>query len=124
MNKQVYVQQVADWARIRGYTDILANVDGYAKPKAYGRQQDGESFVPDVTGKQFDQKSYFEVVLKTNDTDYLIAKLKLLYQLATRNGGQLFLMVPKGHSLFAKAIASNSRVPAEIIVLPERKKIS
>jgi len=122
MSKQAYIQKVVDWARIRGYTDIKANAEGYLMPGTYGRQQDGEAFVPDVTGQQFDQKSYFEVVLKTKDTEYLTVKLKLLHQLAQLNGGQLFLMTLKGHSLFAKAIADTSRVKAEIVVLSEMKK--
>jgi hypothetical protein len=122
MNKEAYIQQVADWARIRGYTDIKANAEGYAKPGGYGRQQDGESFIPDVTGQQFNQKTYFEIVLKTSDTNYLIAKLKLLYQLTQLNGGQLYLMTPKGHSVFAKTIVNTCRITAEIITLPERKK--
>lgn len=122
MSKEAYIQQVADWARIRGYTDIKANAEGYVKPGGYGRQQDGESFIPDVIGQQFNQKTYFEIVLKTSDTDYLIAKLKLLYQLTQLNGGQLYLMTPKGHSVFAKNIVNTCRINAEIITLPERKK--
>ncbi|UFH54862.1 hypothetical protein [Spirosoma sp. KNUC1025] len=117
MTKQAYVEQVAHWASVRGFLDIKANAEGYQKPIAYGRQQDGQSFVPDVTGKQFDSKSYFEVILKTNDVDYLVSKLKLLYQLATLHGGQLYLMAPKGHSPFAKAIAANNRIEAEVINL-------
>ncbi|WP_420149221.1 hypothetical protein [Spirosoma sp.] len=121
MNKQAYIPKVVDWARIRGYSNIKANAEGYSIPGSYGRQGDGESFIPDVTGQQFDRKSYFEVILKTKDTEYLTVKLKLLYQLALLNGGQLFLMAPKGHSTFAKAMADNNRITAEIIVLDEIK---
>ena len=117
MSKQTYVDQVANWARIRGFKDIKANAEGYEKPIAYGRQNDGQSFIPDVTGNQFDHKSYFEVILKTNDVDYLISKLKLLYQLASLSGGQLYLMAPKGHVPFAKSLVADSRITAEVINL-------
>lgn len=115
--KQSYVQRVADWARAHGFVDIRANVDGYEKPISYDRQQDGESFMPDVTGKQFDQKSYFEVVIKTNEVTQLVSKLKLLSQLAALRGGQLYLMVPKGNLPFAKTMVVDSRVTAEVINL-------
>ena len=122
MNKQEFIQQVAEWARIPGYTDIKANAEGFTKPGGYGRQQDGESFVPDVTGIQSGARTYFEVMLKTSDKDYLTAKLKLLHQLTIINGGKLFLMAPKGHSIFAKNILEGSRINAEIVPLPERRK--
>ncbi|MBD2701567.1 hypothetical protein IC229_13030 [Spirosoma sp. BT702] len=123
MSKQAYIQNVIDWVRLRGYSAIKANAADYTMPASYGRQLDGQSFVPDVTGQQGDQKSYFEIVLKTKDTDYLTVKLKLLHQLAQLSGGQLFLMTPKGHSLFAKAIADANRITAEIIILPDIKKM-
>lgn len=117
INKQVHIQRVADWAKARGFNDIKANIDGYDKPITYGRQQDGEAFIPDVTGKQFEQRSYFEVIVKTDDVNHLISKLKLLGQLAAVRGGQLYLMVPKGNLPFAKSLVTNSRITAEVINL-------
>ncbi|WP_171739814.1 hypothetical protein [Spirosoma taeanense] len=117
MIKQIYVVQAADWARVHGFADIKANAEGYPTPIAYGRQQDGESFTPDVTGKQFNHTSYFEVVLKTSEREHLLSKLKLLHQLATLQGGQLYLMAPKGHAPFAKSILLSSRISAEVIPL-------
>ena len=114
MNKQAYIARVADWAKARGFSDIKANTEGYEKPITYGRQQDGEAFIPDVTGKQFEQKSYFEVILKTDDVNHLTSKLKLLGQLAAVRGGQLYLMVPKGNLPFAKSLVLSSRVTAEV----------
>ncbi|GAB4024653.1 hypothetical protein [Spirosoma koreense] len=117
MTRQTYVEKAAQWASKHGFLDIKANVEGYQKPIAYGRQQDGQSFTPDVTGSQFDQKSYFEVILKTDDVAYLLSKLKLLHQLATSQGGRLYLMAPKGHLPFAKTLIATSRVVAEVINL-------
>ena len=117
MSKQVYINQAATWAKAHGFVDIMANTDGFPKPNGYGRQQDGQSFIPDVTAKQFEQKSYFEVVLKTDPADALISKLKLLHQLALLSGGQLYLLAPKGHLPFAKSVAAKSRITAECISL-------
>lgn len=117
INKEAYIERAALWAKARGFNDIKANTEGYEKPITYGRQQDGESFVPDVTGQQFNQKSYFEVILKTDDLNHLTSKLKLLGQLAAARGGQLYLMVPKGHLPFAKSVASESRITAEVVNL-------
>lgn len=117
MDKEAYIQRVADWAKARGFNDIKANTEGYEKPITYGRQQDGEAFIPDVTGKQFEQKSYFEVILKTDDVNKLTSKLKLLGQLAAVRGGSLYLMVPKGNLPFAKTLVTNTRITAEVVNL-------
>ncbi len=116
-NKQTYIDQAANWARSHGFIDIKANTEGYPKPIGYGRQQDGQSFIPDVTGLQFEHKSYFEVILKTSNLDELVSKLKLLSQLTSMGGGQLYLMAPKGHLPFAKSIAVGNRIVAEVINL-------
>jgi hypothetical protein len=115
--KTPYVKRAADWAKRQGFSDIKANLEGYPMPSSYGRQQDGQGFVPDVTGQQFDQRSYFEVVLKTTDSDYLISKLKLLSQLASLHGGQLYLLAPKGHMPFTKSIVDSSRISATVVNL-------
>lgn len=117
MSKQTYIHQAANWAKAHGFIDIMANAEGYAKPCGYGRQQDGQSFIPDVTAKQFEQKSYFEVVLKTSPMDELLSKLRLLSQLALLSGGQLYLLAPKGHLPFAKSVVAESRITAEWINL-------
>ncbi|MBN8821537.1 MULTISPECIES: hypothetical protein [unclassified Spirosoma] len=117
MSKQIYIAQAVAWARSRGFVDIKANIEGYPKPGGFGRQQDGQTFIPDVTAQQFEQKSYFTVVLKTDPVDGLVSKLKLLNQLALRGGGQLYLLTPKGHMPFAKSVAANSAITAELINL-------
>ncbi|MCK8495624.1 MULTISPECIES: hypothetical protein [Spirosoma] len=117
MRKQTYIQQAANWAKAHGFIDIMANADGYPTPGGYGRQQDGLSFIPDVTGKQFEQKSYFEVILKTSPVDELLSKLKLLSQLALLSGGELYLLAPKGHLPFAKSVAIQSRITANWVIL-------
>lgn len=117
MSKQTYIHQAARWAKAHGFIDIMANAEGYPTPGGYGRQKDGQSFIPDVTGKQLEQKSYFEVVLKTSPTDELLSKLKLLSQLAFLGGGELYLLAPKGHLPFAKSIVAESCIMAKWINL-------
>lgn len=117
MSKQVYIQQAATWAKVHGFIDIMANTDGYPTPGGYGRQQDGQWFIPDVTAKQFEQKSYFEVILKTSPMDELLSKLKLLSQLALLGGGELYLLAPKGHLPFAKSVVAESRITAKWVNL-------
>ncbi|GAB3032721.1 hypothetical protein [Spirosoma pulveris] len=120
MSKQAHILKVVDWVQKHGYNDIRANAEGYQTPITYGRQQDSEQFIPDVTGKQFDQESYFEVILKSDaaEAKHLLSKLKLLSQLAAVKGGKLFLMSPRGHRSYAKEVLVETNVVAEVINLP------
>jgi hypothetical protein len=117
LTKQDYINQTADWARVHGFVDIRANADGFDQPIAYGRQQDGQSFVPDVTGKQFGHTSYFEVVAPPDEAAHFLSKLKLMSQLAAAQGGQLYLMVPKSKLAFAKKVMADNQLSAEIVQL-------
>jgi hypothetical protein len=117
LDKQAYINQAADWARVHGFVDIRANTEGFDQPIAYGRQQDGQSFMPDVTGKQFGHTSYFEVITQTDEAAHFLSKLKLISQLATAQGGQLYLMVPKNQLAFTKKIMANNQIRAEIVQL-------
>ncbi len=120
MNKQDYIPTVISWASSHGFEEIKANLpndDEFETPISYERQNDEEAFVPDVTGKVFSEKSYFEVILKTDETRQLVSKLKLISVLAGRRGGKLYLMAPKGHYQFAKSLASENHIGAELIKL-------
>ncbi|WP_460639347.1 hypothetical protein [Larkinella harenae] len=121
MNKQPYISQVITWVQSQGFESIKANLpenEAFEAPSGYGRQQDDEEFVPDVTGKQFHEKSYFEVILKTHNVNRLVSKLKLMSVLAARNEGHLYLMAPKGHYQFAKKLNKEHALPARLVRLP------
>ncbi|AQG80069.1 hypothetical protein [Spirosoma montaniterrae] len=117
MDKQDYIEQAAKWAERNGFTQIQANTPGYEMPVGFGRSQDGQSFIPDVTGQRWEEKSYFEVILKTANLNDLVSKLNLLYQLTQLRGGAVYLMAPKTHVPFARSVLAKSRIRAEIIAL-------
>ncbi len=115
MDKQAYIPKVIEWARRKGFDQIQANMEGFEPPIAYGRQSDDERFIPDVTAKLLSEKSYFEVVLKTDNIDRVISKLRLLSMVAGQKGGRLFLMAPSGHLNFAKELLLKYSINGEIV---------
>ncbi|MEI7586130.1 hypothetical protein [Runella sp.] len=115
MNREAYILEVVKWLKKRGFEEIRANVEGYETPIGYALQSDEEKYIPDVTGRLFSENSYFEVVLKTDKVSRTISKLRLLSTLAAAKGGKLFLMTPRGHFNFAKDIALQHQIHAEVI---------
>lgn len=115
MSKQSYIPTVVEWVKRKGYEQIRANMEGYEVPSGYGRQNDDERFIPDVTAKQLFEQSYFEIILKGENQDKIISKLRLLSMLVSQKGGRLFLMTPPGNLNFAKELIAKYSINGEIV---------
>ncbi|MDF7821439.1 hypothetical protein P1X15_27710 [Runella sp. MFBS21] len=115
MDKDSYIPKVVEWVKRKGYEQIKANLEGFEVPIAYERQNDDERFIPDVTAKLLYEKSYFEVVLKTDNPDRVVSKLRLLSMLASQKGGRLFMMAPSGHLNFVKELALKHSISGEVV---------
>lgn len=117
--KQEYFPVLVRWAEKKGFEKIKANTDGFTTPIAYERQDDNDKFIPDATGFYMFEKSYFEIVFKTQETERLATKLQLMSLLAQKNNGNLYVMAPKGHYLFARRLIKDNHIYAEVIKIEE-----
>jgi len=115
VSKQSYIPVVVEWVKRKGYDQIRANMEGFEAPIAYERQNDDERFIPDVTGKQLFEQSYFEIILKGDRPDKIVSKLRLLSMLVSQKGGRLFLMTPPGNLNFAKELVTKYSINGEIV---------
>lgn len=115
VSKQSYIPVVVEWVKRKGYDQIRANMEGFEVPIAYERQNDDERFIPDVTGKQLFEQSYFEIILKGDSPDKIVSKLRLLSMLVSQKGGRLFLMTPPGNLNFAKELVTKYSINGEIV---------
>ncbi|MFN8347391.1 MAG: hypothetical protein U0X91_20470 [Spirosomataceae bacterium] len=115
MEKQAYLPKVIEWVKRNGFDEIRANMEGFTTPVAYEQQNGQVRLIPDVTAKSLFEKSYFEIVLKSEDLSKMVIKLHLLSVLAHYKGGRLFLMAPAGHFNFAKSIAEKYNIYSKII---------
>lgn len=115
--KEEYYPALVKWAERKGFENIKLNSTGedFETPIAYERQDDNDVFTPDATAYLTFKKSYFEIILKTEDTERLAAKLKLMSALALKNTGRLLLMTPRGNHAFAKRLKEEYTIFGEII---------
>ncbi|MEN0002817.1 MAG: hypothetical protein AAF798_01690 [Bacteroidota bacterium] len=110
------IQRVVKWVKSKGYSNIKANVEGYELPTTFTPSNlDVEPFVPDVTATRGEQKHYFEIALKTEDSDRQIRKWKLLSTLAEMKKGKLHLFAPRGHKAFAERIVRERQLAADVV---------
>jgi len=111
------IERAAQWAEKRGFKKIKVNCEGYETPTQYTNQEEGEPFIPDVTGMQLGGKSFVEIATKTDDEQRRISKWKLLSTLANMKGGKLFLLAPKGHKSFTEGIVKKHHLNAQVVYL-------
>lgn len=115
ITKQEYYPVMVKWVESNGFERIRANIKGFEKPIAYEKQSDSDKFTPDATGYLMFEKSYFEIVLKTDDTERLATKLKLMSLLAAQRGGKLYVIAPKGHYLFGRKILKENNIYGTVV---------
>ena len=120
MNKHKYIAKALNWAKSRRFTNIKANLEeeDIEKPKSFSRKDKDSSLVPDLTGNKLSKKIYVEVALKVENIQKVVSKWKLLSTLASRKGGRLYLLAPRGHKAFAERILNKYDLPnAQVIAL-------
>jgi hypothetical protein len=116
MDKTKHIEKTIAWAQKNGFQDIKANIEGYEQPFHYERASDNSKFVPDVTGKSYTKKCFFEVCLKAEDSQNHTSKLTLFNELAKMEGSKLYLMAPTGNLKFTKeTIESANLTHAEMV---------
>ncbi len=117
MKNTEIVEKVARWAEKKGFKRIKANCESYETPKQYLKPAEEKAIIPDATGMRNGRKSYFEIATKTDNIRSKVSKWKLLSTLASRTGGKLFLLAPRGHKAFAERLIKNNLLMAEVIYL-------
>jgi len=115
VSKDTFTSTVVDWAKSRRFSDIKANVEGHDSPTAYSKPGEDSPYVPDVTGIKLGVKSYFEVAMKSEDSERSIRKWKLLSTLAEMRNGNLFLFAPKGHKAFVDGVVKARNLKATVM---------
>ncbi len=117
MTEVSLIEKAVQWAKKHGFKEIKANIEEFEKPTQYTLQGRDQPFVPDVTALQFGAKSFFEIAMKTEDVQNRVSKWKLLSTLASRKGGKLYLLAPKGHKAFTTDLVAIHNIDAEVIYL-------
>ncbi len=109
---------IKNYVANKGFKDIKSRMgEEYPETAKIERPSSGDFLTPDITATKNDLKSYFEIAIKTPDTDILISKWMILSQLANRKGGALHILAPKGHYRFSEDIITRGNINVKLIKL-------
>lgn len=109
------LQKAVTWAQQKGFSNIKANLEAYDAPAQFTKPGEDQPYIPDISGVRLGGKSYFELSLKTDESNRRISKWKLLSTLAAMKHGKLFLLAPKGHKAFTDKIVKKHNITATVV---------
>lgn len=115
-SKELY-DKALKWIYRKKFYGVKAKIEPFDAPKTFHRKQDDSTFTPDITALRNERKSFFDIVLKKETRRRLAGKWQLMPELASRNGGKLYLFTPKGHHAFAERVVEKYGLEANIIRL-------
>lgn len=110
MDKGKHMDKALAWVRKNGFTEIKSVQEGFEQPFFYERSSDQHKFTPDITGKSYSKKCYFEICLKNDSDPEALSKITLLNEIARMKGTRLYLMAPAGHLKHTKDVIEANRL--------------
>jgi hypothetical protein len=110
------IYSAIDLIKAKGFEEIRAGISDYDNPAPLTKMGTKKSFVPDITARSSQGKSYFEIVPKsTANLKNLVDKWTLLSSLAQHRNGTFFLLVPHGKLSFTNKIIAQYSISADIL---------
>ncbi|CAN5222911.1 hypothetical protein BH23BAC1_BH23BAC1_26600 [soil metagenome] len=105
-----------DIIKAKGFEHIRASISDYEDPAPLTKKGTEKSFIPDITARTSQGKSYFEIVPKsTSNIKNLVDKWTLLSSLAQHRNGTFFLLVPHGKLSFTNKLIEKHSISADIL---------
>jgi len=116
--EELLTHVIKNFVEKKGYKDIKSRLgDEYPDTVRIMRPNSKDYLEPDITATKNDFKNYFEIAIKTGETDRLVSKWMILSQLASRKGGYLHVIAPKGHYRFSEDLINKGNINVKLIKL-------
>ncbi len=118
MKDKKWIERAIAWAQNKGIGSIKSVHEDFEDPTSFTLKRTGDKITPDLTGLRHTQKNYIEIALKdVGDRTRKISKWRLLSTLATRQGGQFYILAPRGHKAFAERIIKEHNLNSQLVVI-------
>ncbi len=110
------ISQIIPMLESQGYQNFRAEVPNYDDPNGFTLQNSDElRFVPDLSARKNDKKTYFDIASKKSDPQKLISKWKLLSTMANLRQGNFKIVAPRGTVLYTRGLLEKYQINAELV---------
>lgn len=114
INYTKLIQLTVDKISEKGFENIRAETKSTETPYSLIGKNNDLSFIPDATATKNDQKYYFELGVKEENTSDLVNKWKLLETVAHMKKGKLEIFSPRGHLKFTQQLIKDHHIQATV----------
>lgn len=115
-NEEFVKESVAYLEKI-GFEHIKARVDGYESPKSFPKLNSDVVITPDIVAERAGVKHYFEISLKSQETEFLKSKWQFLDTLTQMRNQRFKIITRRGHYKFTDELLKELNIDKELIRL-------
>ncbi len=115
MEKENYLEKAIEWAKKKSTDSIQVNREEYEPPKVFKNRTTGEEVQADLSFSSEDGVvSFVDIAMKSDSSQKLVTRWKLLSLMASLKNGKLYLLTPKGHKMFTQKLIDQYKIDATI----------
>lgn len=112
-----FVEEAVNYLEKIGFENIHTNLEGYDTPKSYYKKDSDVVITPDISAERSGVKHYFEISLKTPETDILKSKWQFLEALTQMRSQEFRIITRRGHMKFTNELLKELNIEKELIRL-------
>lgn len=110
------VSKVIPILESQGYQNFRAELPDYETPNGFKLQSTGDlRFVPDLSAKKNDKKTFFDISSKNSDPKQLVSKWQLLSRIANLRKGSFKIVAPRGTVTYTRSLMEKYDISAELV---------
>lgn len=114
-NNLDFLKETVDYLESKGYEGIKAPIEGYDSPKSYYKKNSDVVITPDIVAERAGVKHYFELGLKSDETQLLKSKWQFLDTLSQMRNQRFHVVTRRGHYRFTDDLLRELNIDKEPI---------
>lgn len=114
---EAFVKESVEYLEKAGFENIKAQVEGYETPKSFPKVNSDVVITPDIVAERAGVKHYFEISLKSSETEFLKSKWQFLNTLTQMRNQRFKIITRRGHYKFTDEILKELNIEKDLIRL-------
>ncbi len=112
-----FIKESVAYLENLGFENIKAQVEGYETPKSFPKIDSDVVIIPDIVAERAGVKHYFEISLKSEETNFLKSKWQFLDTLTKMRNQRFRIITLRGHNKFTDELLKELNIEHDLIRL-------
>lgn len=112
-----FIKESVAYLENLGFENIKAQVEGYETPKSFPKIDSDVVIIPDIVAERAGVKHYFEISLKSEETNFLKSKWQFLDTLTKMRNQRFRIITRRGHYKFTDELLKELNIEKDLIRL-------